>query len=210
MKLFINSLLILSCLFVISSCSEKTSFPKKLSQLNSQVGIEVKKGVRCPDCCDVMFSEDFAYKNKEQFSFLLQMTKNTYIEEEDMDCPKPIMPLNYYALDRLLYLATNKQDKAAAKVILSPQRSTLLNLDGELAEEFTGDRILPVLEQYQDLAGILTDKHADSLAADLCYWKEFRGAVKRVNRIIKRLEDSGLKGVADVINKKCKNTKRGT
>ena len=206
MKLLINSVLILSSFFVIASCSAKKSFPEKLSELNSQAGIEVKKGVRCPDCCDVVFSDDFAYQNKKQFKFLLQMTKNTYIEEEDMDCPKPLMPLNYYALDRLVYLATKKQDKAAAEVILSPQRTSRLNLDGELAQEFTGDRILPVLEQYRDLSGILTDKHAESLASDLCYWKNNRGAVKRVNRIVKRLESSGLKSIADAINKECKNT----
>ena len=153
-----------------------------------------------------MFSEDFAYKNKEQFSFLLQMTKNTYIEEEDMDCPKPIMPLNYYALDRLLYLATNKQDKAAAKVILSPQRSTLLNLDGELAEEFIGDRMLPVLERYKNLSGILTTNHSEMIATDLCNWKEFRGEGKRINRIIQKLEGSGLRDIANAIIKKCNNT----
>lgn len=206
MKLPINFLLILSSFFFIASCSEKKSFPQKLSQLHNQVGIEVKKGVRCPDCCDVVFSEDYAYQNKEQFSFLLQMTKNASIEEEDMNCPKPLMPLDYYALDHLVYLATKKQDKAAAEIILSPQRTTRLNLDGELAEEFTGDRILPVLEQYRDLRGVLTDKHAEQLASDLCYWKEYRGAAKRVNRIVKRLENSGLKSIVDAINKKCKDT----
>ena len=206
MKLLTYTLVTFTFLLLLTSCNKRESFPESLSQLNKLKGIEVKKGIRCPDCCDVVFSEKFAYQNKEQFTFLLQMTKNTYIEEEDMNCPKPIMPLNYYALDRLVYLATNKQDKAAAEVILSPQSTTLLNLDGELAEEFTGDRILPVLEQYQNLNGILTNKHGDSLATHLCYWKEFRGAVKRVNRIITKLENSGLKDIANVINEKCINT----
>jgi hypothetical protein len=134
------------------------------------------------------------------------MTKNNYIEEYDMNCPKPIMALDYYALDHLVYLATKRQDKSATEVILSTQSSSFLDLDGELAEEFIGDRMLPVLEKYNNFNGILTIKHADMLATDLCNWKEFRGEVKRINLIIQKLEISGLKDIADAINKKCKDT----
>ena len=205
MNRLVYTLFTFMLLLLLASCNQG-SFPKSLSQLNDLEGIEVKKGVRCPDCCDIVFSEEYAYRNNEQLTFLLQMTKNNYIEKEDMNCPKPIMPLDYYVLDHLVYLATKKQDKAAAEVILSTQGSSLLDLDGELAEEFIGDRMLPVLERYKNLSGILTTNHSEMIATDLCNWKEFRGEGKRINRIIQKLEGSGLRDIANAIIKKCNNT----
>lgn len=208
----IASLVLLSSVFFFASCSEEPKYqtvgtlkvPTSLSGLGKWGGLKMVHGKGCPKCCNLVFPTNFAFQDKDQLEVLLKIARHQIPEKYDLECmPSPA----YDAHSHLLYLATTKQDKTAASIILTPDKFGGLNLDGDLAERFTLDMKLPVLTQYKKVGKLLEenkglgDKTLNEIIYMLC--SEFGYDPKKIMKTEQDLHNNGLKELAIKFKKKC-------
>ena len=214
LNLFLFLLLLLS--FVLFACQNKEEYvepskavnvgtidkiPKKKSELNGWQNIKIRK---CGNqCCELVFPPGFGHKNKKQLAALRNLV-NSHLEH-DIDC---MLQTNEDALKQIKFLATENQDDDAALMILSPNSFGGFNLDGALAEEYSGEYQLPVLEKYQKLDAILNVKRQEEVSTDLCSWLEVLGETsdrERVKKLIPYFKSKNIGKFADIITEKCGN-----
>ncbi len=173
--------------------------PKKKSALDGWQGVKVRKcGAKC---CELVFPENFGLKNKNQLMALRELVNADL--DQDVDC---MMLVNKDTLNQIKFLATEKQDSDAAKMLLSPQSYGGFNLDGELAEEFVGEYQLSVLEKFKNLHSILDKNVEEDLSVSICSWVEVLGeeaGQKRVKKLLRDLKSKDFSAFAGMISEKC-------
>jgi hypothetical protein len=112
----------------------------------------------------------------------------------------------YAALSQLLVLAVNNQDATAAHVLL--YEGTIqapFNLDGEVAESYTGEYIIPVLEGFQGLSTVLDQSREDIIAKGICanllWYKDNQDTSlkTRIETLIMKLNERGMGRLAGQI-----------
>lgn len=172
--------------------------PSKESKFDGLYGIKVKKGIRCEKCCDLVFPETFGLGNMRELKFLKEVVNSWSKIERDLDC---VTSWSYDALDHFKYLATVRQDKNAAKMLLYPAGHGGFDLGGgELDEVYPDEYIRPVVEKYKKLGELLNVKVINYIADELC--------LARVNPVIdsnmdleKMISDLRSRGLKDLANK---------
>lgn len=90
-KVLIN-LIFVSCILLPETLFAE--IPDKTSKLNGWQGIKIVQGKRCADCCDLIFPNNFGYKNRNQLNDLLKIIRSRKISH-DLGC---MAPSPYYAL----------------------------------------------------------------------------------------------------------------
>ena len=105
----------------------------------------------------------------------------------------------YQALNQLLRLATVKQNPEATRLLLhSGTAETPFSLDGEVAEGYTEQYLVPVLEKYEGLETVLDQARESVIAADICadlQWREDGKDTeykKRIQVLVGRLNTKGM------------------
>ena len=202
--------LLVTLLIALSSWSVAASdpdrrWPTKWSELDGWNGLRVEKQVDFKNqrkLCYLRFPADYGTVNDEQFTRLLRLAREGYKIDVDLDCYTSI---NYEVLGHIRFLAIQKQFRKAVLAILGPHRNEELRLDGEIAEEFAGDYILPTLERYERLSSILSPEIEDSLAHEICGWAIPREEMKRVRIAQSDLTKRGYTSLAKKIAAKCAN-----
>jgi hypothetical protein len=140
--------------------------PSKESKFDGFYGIKVKKGIRCPKCCDLVFPETFGLGNMQELQFLEDIVSRVRWVKSDLDCTTA---WDYDTLDHLIYLATVRQDRQAAKMLLTPPSQGGFDLGGGELDEVYGDEyVRPVVEKYNKLGELLNEKVMAYVAQELC------------------------------------------
>ncbi len=141
--------------------------PSKESKFDGLYGIKVKKGIRCEKCCDLVFPETFGLGNMQELQFLKDIVNRVRWVESDLDCATA---WDYDTLDHFKYLATIRQDKEAARMLLTPPAHGGFDLGGgELDEVYPDEYIRPVVENYKKLGELLNEKVMTYVADELCF-----------------------------------------
>ncbi len=180
------------------------TLPLKKSQFNGLYGISIKKGVRCRECCDLVFPESFGFSNKTEFEFLVNIINKDDKIKHDTDC---VMPINYDVLDHIKFLAIKKQDKTAASLLVYPDGHGGLKLGGgELDEIYADEYIRPVLEKYTKLEDVVSPKAMGYIADKICLtWiNPTIESNMNLKELIKTLRKKQLHDLANKIEITCK------
>jgi len=153
----------------------------------------------------------FGYKNGGQLQDLLTIIRGSPAGiENDVAC---LMPPAYYALEQLRKLAVDKQEQRVAHLILRPSAYGGLNLDGELAENYTIDMKLPVILKYKRMKNLLVadpmlgTETIDEVADELC--SEWGYDPEKIAATSQGLVANGLGDLASRFNKKCESAIEG-
>jgi hypothetical protein len=161
--------LIVLCLAAVvnANAGDVLRLPSKKSGFDSLYKITIKKGMPCEQCCKLIFPETFGLGNEHELHFLKEIVNNGFKIEHDVDC---IMPISQDALDHIKFLAIEKQDKKAAKILLYPPGHGGFDLGGgELAEIYGDEYVRPIVEKYKKLGELLDEKVNIYVADQLCY-----------------------------------------
>lgn len=197
--------LIVSFLFAVSAFAETPlTLPLKKSQFNGLYGISVKKGIRCRECCDLVFPESFGLSNKTEFEFLINIINKGDNIKHDTDC---VMPIDYDVLDHIKFLAIKKQDKTAASFLVYPQGHGGVKLGGgELEEIYADEYIRAVLEKYSKLEDVVSPKAIEYIADKICstWVNPTIESNMNLNELIKSLQKKRLQNLANKIETTCK------
>jgi hypothetical protein len=184
--------------------SEWVPPPARISAIEGWRGVTIAKGERCADCCDLKFPRSFGEADSKELAFLKRLVTRDG-PKKDLAC---LMPLAYYALRQMKQLATIRDSKAAASLILSEKVYDELDLDGELAEVFAEDYQIPVLRTNSHVSGITSRESLTGLAKSICAWinlqldqpdgqlavNEFMAIVQNrgANRLVEKLVDCSV------------------
>lgn len=142
--------------------------PSKESKFDGLYGIKVKKGIRCEKCCDLVFPETFGLGNMRELRFLKEIVNHRPELEHDLNCVTGFW--SYDTLDHFKYLAIVRQDKGAARMLLTPPAQSGFDLGGgELDEVYPDKYIRPVVEKYKKLGELLNEKVIIYVADELCF-----------------------------------------
>jgi len=178
--------------------------PSKESKFDGLYGIKIKKGIRCEKCCDLVFPEAFGLGNMRELQFLKDIINRVRWVESDLDC---VTAWDYDALDHFKYLATVRQDKNAAKMLLNPPSHGGFDLGGgELDEVYPDEYIRPVVEKYKKLGELLNVKIINYIADELCLVR-FNPVIDSnmdLEKMISDLRSRGLKDLANKLEVTCK------
>jgi len=105
----------------------------------------------------------------------------------------------YQALNQLLRLVVDKQNPAAANLLLySGTAKTPFNLDGEAAEGYTEHYLIPVLEKFDKLNTVLDQARESVIAKSICANLQWRDDIKdpvfkkRIQVLVRRLNAKGM------------------
>jgi len=150
--------------------------------------------------CSLHFPAKYGMLSNDQFSRLLRLAREGYKIDVNLDCKTSI---KHEALAQIRTLAVHNQYKKAALALLGSQRSEELHLDGEIAEEFAGEYILPTLEKYDRLSELLTPQVEESIVREICGWAASRKEMKRVELVKSNLLRRGYTAVAKKIESEC-------
>lgn len=177
------------------------SLPDKKSEFNGWQGTKIKRGGDCgPKCCAIIFPKDFGYGDKAQLNLLKRLVINANNIVHDVDC---WMPIDYFTLNQIRYLALERQDVDAALLLVDRLNHQELKLDGELEAEYSGEYELPVLEKFKDIKSIISEKNASLLSDSVCAWAVPRNELRRINKLVDHLSLEGMNKISNLIKKKC-------
>lgn len=176
--------------------------PSKESKFDGLYGIKIKKGIRCPKCCDLVFPEKFGLGNMGELTFLKEIVNQRPGLEHDLNCVTGFW--SYDTLDHFKYLATVQQDKAAARMLLTPGVFDLGG--GELDEVYPDQYIRPVVEKYKKLSELLNVKVISYIADELCsaFFNPVIESDLDLTKLVSDLKKRNLDGLANKIESTCK------
>lgn len=174
------------------------TYPTTLTDMNGWHGIQV---MRLPSNgrmnCSISFPPNFGIAEEER-NLLIYMVARRVAVRSKTDCW--ISPNDsYQALNQLLRLVVEKQNPAAANLLLHSGTTEMpFSLDGETAESYTEDYLTPVLEKYEKLDTVLDQARESAIAKDICAVLQWRDDVKdpafkkRIQALVKRLNTKGM------------------
>lgn len=172
--------------------------PTTLTNMNGWHGIEVARSqLNGRMSCSISFPPNFGM-SKEEMDLLVYMVAQRRAVRERTDCwisPNDV----YQALNQLLRLVVDKQNPAAASLLLYQGTMEIpFNLDGEVAEGYTESYLVPVLEKYEKLDTALDPPRQSVIAKDICANLQWRDDIKdpvfkkRIQLLAKRLKAKGM------------------
>lgn len=168
LRVFMALLCVILFVFNNADGASALKLPSKESQFDGLYGIKVKKGIRCPKCCDLVFPEVFGFGSMRELEFLQLIVNRRPELEHDLKCVTGFW--NYDVLDHFKYLATVRQDRQAAKMLLTPPSQGGFDLGGGELDEVYGDEyVRPVVEKYIKLGELLNEKVMAYVAQELCF-----------------------------------------
>ena len=115
--------------------------------------------------CLAEFPEKFGLRDKREMDLLLLLIRHDPSFKYDVKC---YVDSSGVALGHLFRLATDYQDTGAARRFVMPDGLTLLNLDGELAEQYVLEYRPKVLMKFRNLRRIVPDEEESVLAEEIC------------------------------------------
>lgn len=165
--------------------------PNTLSALIEKTGIGKK--------CNIVFSNKFG-STKKNLEYLLLILARNHVIKNDIDCNTDI---RIDVLTYVKYLAIIKQQREAASFMLF--KFTEFNLDGELAEFYAQDYLVPVLSGYKDLDELLSNKKAnwDLLTKELCISSESPHTSFSLSKLVDLLKKKKSFDLVRAIKKNC-------
>jgi hypothetical protein len=184
------------------------NFPSDLVGMDGWHGVRVIKSEKYGQPqCDASFPNDFGSR-KEEIEFLNYFIAHGRQIQDESNCD--ILSMKYGVLDQLRLLAIQKQQSNAANLLLYYGTPTMpFHLDGEVAETYTESYLLPVLEKFVKLNGLLTNDKTEMLARKICSEVSWRQDVKdakmlaRIRRMVDHLYTIGAKHLAEKIHQTC-------
>lgn len=139
--------------------------PARSSGFEGWRGVKIQRGIRCRNCCDLVFPAEFGAK-PDELRLLQEIVSSQDIEHDFPDC---MMPRWEDALDQIKRLAIDHQDRAAAEVLTRAKSEGGLDLGGgELSETYAADYLIPTLLAYRRMSDILTPALEDHVATQVC------------------------------------------
>ena len=176
------------------------NLPLSKSEFEGWKGFKIEKHNRCDECCELIFPVEFG-RNQKELNILEQIAKFHLDIKHDLDC---FFPVNINALDRILFLATEKQDKNAALRLVSPNPYERFSLDGYLAEDYAELYLIPVLTKYKKLEEIISPETIVSISKDICSWAEPMQEIETIENLITALKRKSSNSLATQIERSCK------
>lgn len=178
------------------------AYPTTLADMNGWHGIQVVRSQSNGRMnCSISFPPNFGITEEER-NLLIHMVAKSAVVRSKADCwisPDDI----YQALNQLLRLVVEKQNPAAANLLLhSGTAETPFNLDGEVAESYTEDYLIPVLERYEKLDTVLDQARESVIAKNICANRQWREDIKdtkfknRIQVLVEQLNAKGMGGLA--------------
>lgn len=176
---------------------KNVAYPTKLIDIHGWHGIQVTNlKVNTWVECHFSFPSDFGSTQEEKSLLVYILTQRATLNDEN--CQSSVMSV-YQALDQLLRIATNKQDGIAAGILLFQNfLGVMISLDGEIAEGYMESYVVPVLEKFDELNGLLDQSReiilADNICTNLQQHDDLKNPAfkKRIQVLIKRLNTKGM------------------
>lgn len=154
----------------LSPDGEKVSSPSTIPLSASQ--LDGWRGVRLAGVfdkkrfyCLAEFPEKFGLRDKREMDLLLLLIRHDPSFKFDVKC---YVDSSGVALGHLFRLATEYQDTGTARWFVMPKGLALLNLDGELAEQYVLEYRPKVLMKFRNLRRIIPVEEESVLAEEIC------------------------------------------
>lgn len=189
---------------------EQQNYPIVFSKMNGWHGLNAKKLViNAKTYCIIDVPKEFGLTIEER-NYLNYIAINSNVASIAMKEDCYTTNIIYIALDQLKLLATKNQDRETARLIIFEGSEAMpFELDGEVAEAYTGDYLIPVLRKYKELSLIIDSKKEDDIARSVCAdfsWQQDikkKDAKKKINDTVAILKAKGLTDLANKIIKGC-------
>jgi hypothetical protein len=186
-------------IFLVLVANSTSKLPNKLSELNGYAGIvvEVEKVDQQSSYCHVKFPDNFGSikSNANERALLEAISSGRLKINLDMSC---FHSVQVDALDQMYFLAVSKNELWAAKRLVLGMG---LGVDGEVAEEYEGSYILPLIETSHNPKAVIDQSKIGDLAINLCGWAKPRGEIRRLVRLSRHLKTKGLADFAKLLDK---------
>ncbi len=192
---------IATCSGICAAKEPGTPLPGSTSGFQGWQGIKVVRGVRCPNCCDLVFPEKFGLHNSEELKLLRNIIQANI--PHDMDC---LTPMAGDTMDHLRRLAVEHQDKDAAEVILQADGPRGVDLGGgELSEVHAAQYLIPTLLGFTALKDLLTPGLEKHVALKVCAAAFNPGTSDDVDEkaLVEKLRTRGATSLAHAVVAKC-------
>lgn len=206
----VSAIFVLLLLAHAGMASDKTvtgAFPKEMKGMQGWHGVKIKKGVNADGgpLCQIEFPAAFGQDPNERALLVYLVTQNPKVNA-GLECE--VFPeAAYGALDRLLYMATAKQDINAAGIIIDMGLPSIpFNLDGEMAELYAPSYLMPLLEKAANPCAFTVGAARQRIIAqEICAEVQFRvdsgqdDILRRTKAMARRLRACGSTELARVI-----------
>ncbi len=140
-----------------------TDIPDQVSALEGWNGIKLVTGQECGDCYHVRFPLTFG-QTEDQLQLLIELGNQQQQLEYDMEGR---FTLQEDILRHLKYMAVNQKSQQAALALLYPYDHGL-EFEADTMDRLDVDYVIPMLEAYQDLGGLISSNIYPDLAQRLC------------------------------------------
>ncbi len=154
--------------------------------------------------CLAEFPEKFGLRDKREMDLLLLLIRHDPSFKFDVKC---YVDSSGVALGHLFRLATDYQDTGTARWFVMPNGLALLNLDGELAEQYVLEYRPKVLMKFRNLRRIAPVEEESILAEEICavVMTSADAYLDGVGMkpVIDSLRRKGMGSLADRIAKEC-------
>lgn len=178
-------------------------FPTKSSEFNGWRGVTIERGVRCEGCCDLVYRREFGLNSPEELGLLVKIVGAVDIEHDLDDC---MMPRAEDTLDHLLRLAVERQDRGAARAILEARTDGGMSVpDAEVGEVFAVKYLIPTLDGFSGLEGMLTPELETHIADEVCSAAFNPGTSEDVDerKVAASSRKKGHRSLAAAIDRSC-------
>jgi len=166
-------------------------------------GIGVREGPDC-DCCGLVFPDGFGANDAAQLELLRELA-GSQGRAKELRC----FAYKRAALQHLTALATKRQDRSAALIILRADSEQGVDLGGgELSETVGSEFMVHVLLGFKAVKSLLEPGLTKHVAGKVCASAMTVGEVD-IAQLAKRLRAQALSGLAKTIEQTCAAMTRG-
>jgi hypothetical protein len=165
-------------------------------------GIGRRRDPSCDPCCKLVFPAAFGARSPGELQLLREIAAAEGRARE-LGC-------NYayrkQAFEHLRALAIQKQDRDAALLVLHADSEGGIDLGGgELAEVFGADFMVPVLEGYAALDGLLSPEMEAHVALNVCSsaYGLVAGEGFNLDRVARRIAERGARSLSKRLREEC-------
>lgn len=142
------------------------------------------------------FAPRFGADSAEEFAIVLKLVHGD--EPVNAECTLRTAP-TYSALGHIARLATELQNSEAAKTLLRENPYERLGIDGEVAEAFVPDYLIPTLKGFRGLPGLLSPAIVVHLVEMLCPAAAYSHDIIDFPGLYRVLRTNGAPELADKI-----------
>lgn len=183
--------------------SSQSAIPLSASQLDGWRGVRLA-GVFDNNrfYCLPEFPKKFGLRDKREMDLLLLLIRHDPSFKSDVEC---YVDSSAVALRHLFQLASEHRDAGAARRFVMPKGIAVLNLDGELAEQYVFDYRPKVLMKFQNLRNIVPERDEVALAEEVCQAARSDAFLEGagIGPVIENLKRNGMGSLAGKILREC-------